>query len=136
LQDPYALPTVNPEVEKYSSAIEAVRNDLSMFANIRGGRIRASSVALKSRTKRMNEANIRVPTLMAMVPTLVVSAVGARWAATPSLLYDPANGDPSRSSAALWEGKLQLHPDTKPDHPAYTKWGAQVERRPSMSPGS
>jgi P-type Ca2+ transporter type 2C len=136
LPDPNALPTVDPGVEKYPSAIETVRDDLSMFANIRGGRIRASSVALKSRTKRMKEANIRLPTLMTMVPALVASSVGARWAATPSLLHDPANGDPSRSSAALWEGKLQLHPDTKSDHPAYAKWGAQVERRPSMSPGS
>ena len=34
--------------------------------------------------------------------------------------------DPSRSSAALWEGKLQLHPDTPKDDPAYKKWGAQL----------
>lgn len=136
LRDPNTLPTVDPEAEKYPPAIEALRDDLGLFANIRGGRVKASSIALKSRTKRMKEANIRLPTLMTMVPTLIASSVGARWAPNSSLLHDPANGDPSKSSAALWEGRLQLHPDTKSDHPAYAKWGAQVERRPSTSPGS
>lgn len=133
MRDPNQLPTITPEAEKYPSAVQSVRDDLSMFANIRGGRVRASSMALKSRSKRMKDANIRLPTLMTMVPALVASSVGARWAANPSLLHDPGNTDPSKSSAALWEGKLQLHPDTKPDHPAYTKWGAQVDRRPSMN---
>ena len=133
MRDPNQLPVTNPEVEKYPAAVQSVRDDLSMFANIRGGRVRASSMALKSRSKRMKDANIRLPTLMTMVPALVASSVGARWTANPSLLHDPGNTDPSKSSAALWEGKLQLHPDTKSDHPAFTKWGAQVDRRPSMN---
>jgi len=135
MRDPNHLPTVATEAEGYPSAIQIVRNELSTFANIRGGRIRASSIALKSRTRRLREANIRLPTLMTMVPALVASSVGAGWTPQPNRLHDPANGDPSRSSAALWEGKLHLHPDTKPEHPAYSKWGSQVERRPSMSPG-
>ncbi|KIM26857.1 hypothetical protein M408DRAFT_25117 [Serendipita vermifera MAFF 305830] len=132
MRDPNQLPTVDPDAEKYPSAVQSVRDDLSIFANIRGGRVRASSMALKSRNKRMKDANIRLPTLMTMVPALVASSVGARWTANPSQLHDPGNTDPSRSSTALWEGKLQLHPDTKRDHPAYTKWGAQVDQRPSM----
>jgi P-type Ca2+ transporter type 2C len=61
---------------------------------------------------------------MAMVPSLVASSVGAGWAPKTEGLSDPAQADPSRSSAALWEGKLQFHPDTKPDDPAFIRWGA------------
>lgn len=66
---------------------------------------------------------------MAMLPTIVASTVGAGWTPNPNQngsLSDPAGTDPSRSSAALWEGKLQLHPDTAKDDPAYKKWGAQL----------
>ncbi|KAG8829631.1 hypothetical protein FRC17_006267 [Serendipita sp. 399] len=129
MQDPNALPTQNPESDKYNSVIDSVRNDLGMFANIRGGRVRSSSMIFRSRQKKMEKANIRLPTLMTMVPTLVASSVGARWQPSPDGLHDPANGDPSKSSAALWEGKLQLHPDTTKDHPAFEKWGSQLEKK-------
>ncbi len=64
------------------------------------------------------------PSLMTMVPSLVASSIGAGWAPHPGSLSDPGNTDPSQSSAALWEGKVQLHPDTAKDDPAYKRWGA------------
>ena len=60
---------------------------------------------------------------MTMVPTLIASSVGAGWTPSRAGLSDPAQNDPSKSSAALWEGKIQLHPDTKHDDPAYRRWG-------------
>ena len=61
---------------------------------------------------------------MTMVPTIVASSIGAGWAPQFGSLSDPTSTDPSRSSAALWEGKVQLHPDTPKNDPAYKKWGA------------
>lgn len=129
LADPNKLPTVDPEAETYNHAIEDVRTHLSIFSNIRGGRLRSSSISLKSRRKKSKDPKATYANLMAMVPTIVASSVGAGWQPTSGPLHDPANGDPSKSSAALWEGKLQLHPDTQQDHPAFEKWGAQVEKK-------
>lgn len=44
------LPTESPEAEGWSGAISHVRDNLSTFANIRGGRVRASSFVARSRT--------------------------------------------------------------------------------------
>ncbi|KAG6370017.1 hypothetical protein JVT61DRAFT_12536 [Boletus reticuloceps] len=49
-----------------------------------------------------------------------------------TLSVDPAWFDPPRSSAALWEGRLQVHPDTKPHDPIFQKWGGQVHLRPRL----
>lgn len=56
-----------------------------------------------------------------MAPTLMAGAVATGHAYTGSL-SDPARSDPSKSSAALWEGKLQIHPDTPPDDPVYQRF--------------
>ena len=62
---------------------------------------------------------------MTMVPTLIASSIGAGWAPqSPSGLSHPASFDPSKSSAALWEGKIQIHPDTKADDPVLQRWGS------------
>jgi hypothetical protein len=39
-------------------------------------------------------------------------------------LSDPADFDPSRSSAALWENKVEVHPDTPRDDPVFRILGA------------
>ena len=65
---------------------------------------------------------------MTMVPTLVASSIGAGWAPARGGLSDPAHADPSRSSAALWEGKVQIHPDTAKDDVVYKKWGAFISQ--------
>ena len=54
---------------------------------------------------------------------LIASSVSVGWTPSRADLSDPAQNDPSKSSAALWEGRIQLHPDTKPDDPAYQRWG-------------
>jgi Ca2+-transporting ATPase len=59
---------------------------------------------------------------MTTVPTLVASSMGAGWAPSRTGLSDPSQNDPSQSSTALWEGELQLHPDTSPGDPAYRRW--------------
>jgi P-type Ca2+ transporter type 2C len=59
---------------------------------------------------------------MAMVPTLVAGTIVVRPKPNGKL-SDPADADPSRSSAALWEGRLQLHPDTPHDDPAFKRYG-------------
>ncbi|OAX36045.1 calcium-translocating P-type ATPase, partial [Rhizopogon vinicolor AM-OR11-026] len=119
------LPKVRSDVE-WNSAIELVRDNLATFANLRGGRLRSSSFVVKSRQARLHEdKRVPLPSLMTMVPTLIASSIGAGWAPqSRGTLSDPARYDPSKSSAALWEGKLQIHPDTKPDDAVYrTKWG-------------
>ena len=66
---------------------------------------------------------------MTMVPTLVATSIGAGWAPqSPTGLSNPASFDPSKSSAALWEGKIQIHPDTKPDDPVMNRWGPIAKR--------
>jgi len=124
LPNPQVLPTIRPDGE-WNSAITRVRDNLGIFSNVRGGRLRSSSFVVKSRSARLREEAERptLPSLMTMVPTLVASSIGAGWAPQPGSLSDPAHADPSKSSAALWEGKVQIHPDTKPDDPAYTQWG-------------
>jgi len=124
LHNPEVLPTTRPDGE-WNFAINRVRDNLGMFSNVRGGRVRSSSFVIKSRSARLQDGRPNLPSLMTMVPTLVASSIGAGWAPQPQRgsLSDPAHADPSISSAALWEGKIQFHPDTKPDDPAYRRWG-------------
>ncbi|KAJ8521107.1 hypothetical protein ONZ45_g2153 [Pleurotus djamor] len=120
------LPSTNPDSE-WNSAITMVRDNLSTFSNLRGGRVRSSSFVIKSRTARPNQntERIAVPSLLAMAPSLMASTIGAGWAPQKQTgsLSDPAASDPSKSSAALWEGKLQIHPDTDPSDPAIQRFG-------------
>ncbi len=63
--------------------------------------------------------------LLTMVPSLIIGSVGNPKYVQPDLQSDPANSDPSKSSAALWEGKLQIHPDTATDDPIYQRFGGR-----------
>ncbi|TRM65028.1 hypothetical protein BD626DRAFT_547303 [Schizophyllum amplum] len=129
------LPTTSPEAEedKWTGAVSLVRDNLGMFANIRGGRVRSSSFVVKSRSAKLNKDKhgddkpvppVTWSSMLTMAPTLMAGAVvaGQGWKQRGSL-SDPAGVDPSRSSAALWEGKIQLHPDTDPEDPAYKRFG-------------
>lgn len=62
LPDPSKLPTVNPQAlsERWDDAIELVRDNLATFANLRGGRVRASSFVGKSRQSKMDRAGIQL----------------------------------------------------------------------------
>ncbi|KAL1663042.1 hypothetical protein GGF50DRAFT_103433 [Schizophyllum commune] len=128
------LPTTSPEAEedKWAGAVSLVHDNLGAFANIRGGRVRSSSFVIKSRSAKLNKdkhGDAAVPpvtwsSMLTMAPTLMAGAVvaGQGWKQRGSL-SDPASTDPSRSSAALWEGKIQLHPDTDPEDPVYKRFG-------------
>ncbi|KAF8206554.1 hypothetical protein K438DRAFT_481244 [Mycena galopus ATCC 62051] len=126
LGHPDVLPTTSPNPDTVGwNAITRVRDNLGTFANVRGGRVRSSSFVIKSRTGRLSQEKERPLSLLAMAPTLMMGTIAASHAWTqPGSLSDPTNSDPSRSSAALWEHKLQLHPETDPGDPLYQRFGA------------
>ncbi|KAG8905804.1 hypothetical protein FRB99_008229 [Tulasnella sp. 403] len=127
MSDQPVLPDTSPEKEQqqWNTAIDTVRDNLRTFANIRGGRVRASSFVRKSRSARLQEAGIQLPSLLAMVPTLVMSSIGAGWQPQAGSMTDPCAHDPSKSSAALYAGgKIQMHPETAPEDPFYAKYGS------------
>ncbi|KAI6025427.1 WD40-repeat-containing domain protein [Pisolithus marmoratus] len=116
LPRPEELPTVKPDAAEWNSAIELVHDKLATFTNLCGGHARATQLDCK----------IGNPSIMTMVPTLIASSIGAgREPQARGSLSDPARYNPSRSSAALWEGKFQIHPDTKSDDPILLKWGGR-----------
>jgi Ca2+-transporting ATPase len=128
IRDPNTLPVVKTDSEKYNQAIDQVRDNLSTFANIRGGRSSSIVRARKRRSVRLHEAGVQIPNMLAMAPALLAAGIGAGWQPKQgSALHDPGNSDPSKSSADLWAGKLQLHPNTDHSDPAFKKWGRQIE---------
>ncbi|KAF8899916.1 Ca-transporting ATPase [Gymnopilus junonius] len=127
MKTPEVLPIVKPDAEGWSGAINLVRDNLSTFSNIRGGRLRSSSFVIKSRSARLSQDDhMRISSVLTMAPTLIIGAVAAGQAYLhQGSLSDPAHADPSKSSAALWEGKLQIHPDTSPDDPVYRQFAGK-----------
>ncbi|KAF7372104.1 Calcium-transporting ATPase [Mycena venus] len=121
---PDVLPTTSPNPDTVGwNAITRVRDNLGAFSNVRGGRVRSSSFVIKSRTARLSQEKERPVSLLAMAPTLMMGTIGASHAWTqPGSLSDPTHSDPSRSSAALWKGELQLHPGTDPRDPLYQRF--------------
>ncbi|KAG2017681.1 calcium-transporting ATPase [Coprinopsis cinerea AmutBmut pab1-1] len=117
---PEVLPTTAPGREGWGGAFSMVQDNLKTFANIRGARLRSSSFAMKSRNARPDQDPAPVTSIMTIAPTMIMAAAvaGATYKQSGSL-SDPAGTDPSKSSAALWEGKLQIHPDTPQDDPVY-----------------
>ncbi|KIK62401.1 hypothetical protein GYMLUDRAFT_164480 [Collybiopsis luxurians FD-317 M1] len=123
---PEVLPTSTVDREGWNGAITFVRDNLSTFSQIRGGRLRSSSFVVKSRSARLSrdQESLGISSLLTMAPTLIAGAVATHgYRQEGGTLSDPTSNDPSKSSAALWEGKLQLHPDTTPDDPAYKRFG-------------
>jgi Ca2+-transporting ATPase len=138
------LPDAEPG---FAFADGQMRDNLGTFAKLRGGRMRGSSFVRKSRSANPDPEGPRLvyvftrvilkecandhlfisrSGLLAIVPTLVISQVVA-----PNLhqqnsasLSDPAGFDPSRSSAALWENRFEVHPDTPRSDPVFRLLGA------------
>jgi len=144
LPKPEARPTLVPDAEPgFAFAVDQVRDNLGTFAKLRGGRMRGSSFVHKSRSAGpdlegphfvyvpfnqiiLKTAIIDCPLifrsgLLAMVPALVASHIVApNWQHRGGgSLSDPAGFDPSRSSAALWENKFEVHPETPRDDPVF-----------------
>ncbi|KAF6742415.1 Ca-transporting ATPase [Ephemerocybe angulata] len=106
---PEVLPTAAPsEREGWGGALALVQDNLPMFAGIRGARLQSSSFV-------NNNAGGETPiaSIMKITPTMVG-------------LTDPAHHDPSKSSYVLWEGKLQIHPETPHDDPVYKKYSGKT----------
>lgn len=97
-------------------AIGQVAKKLSAYSQIRGGRLRASSLVLKK--KGAQDETMQAQSLMTMVPTMISASVGSGW--------KPSNGGSSEAVPLLSvasardlykQGKLQLHPETPQDDP-------------------
>ena len=69
---------------------------------------------------------------MTMVPTPVASSVSAGWTRSRFGLSDPAQNNPSRSSAALWKGRSNST-WTRNLTTLLTNGGPQVARKPLMT---
>ncbi|KAM0750630.1 putative calcium-transporting ATPase [Meredithblackwellia eburnea MCA 4105] len=129
--DPNApLPTANPAAEEkqWGEGIAKVIDNLNTFGQIRGGRLRSSSIVGKSRSKQMEKHDIHPSALMTMVPSLIAGSIGAGWKPTPATgsLLDPASADPSKSSVQLFSGGVQVHPDTPESDPLAQRFNASV----------
>ena len=136
MQDPNALPVVTPDTDKYNQAIDQVRDNLSTFANIRGGRSSSIVRVRKRRSTHLHETGVQIPNVLAMAPALLAAGIGAGWQPKQgAALHDPGNSDPSKSSADLWAGKPQLHPKTDHSDPAFKKWGRQIKNIRPRGPG-
>jgi Ca2+-transporting ATPase len=101
-------------------AIEKLRHSISVFARVRGGRMRASSLVAKSMGKRPRRAPNTAVGALAVAPSMLVAVIGAPrepQRGAGANLADPAGVDPSKSSAALWENHFELHPETPRDDP-------------------
>ncbi|KAK4701418.1 P-type Ca2+ transporter type 2C, partial [Phenoliferia sp. Uapishka_3] len=125
--DPNApLPTSSPSAEErqWGEGIGKVIDNLNTFSQIRGGRLRSSSMVLKSRTKQMEQHDIHPSALMAMIPSLVAGSIGAGWRPTAGTLSDPAGSDPSKSSVQLFSGHTVVHPDTDATDPLSVRFNA------------
>lgn len=136
--DPNQLPVVKPDPEDeddvkdafvYNPALEKVKDNLSIYARFRGGRLKSSAMVARARRSALRKADIQLPSLLTMVPTLVGGAVGAggNWVSStqthPSALANPTAYEASQSTTELYAGRVQLHPDTDPNDPMYAKFG-------------
>jgi len=112
---------------EYNPALSKIKDNLNTFANIRGGRINASAIVSRSRTAKLRKADIQLPSILTMVPTLIAGtiAAGPNWAQPvfPREAFGNPAQDPSRSTAELFSGKVQMHPDTDPNDPLIKKYG-------------
>ncbi|KAJ7792541.1 Ca-transporting ATPase [Mycena olivaceomarginata] len=127
------LPRASPNSDTVEwNAVTRVQHNLDTFINVRGGRVRSSSVVTQNRTARPSQEQAR-PALSPLTP--IISTVTASLPRTQlGSLSDPAHSDPSRSSTALWEGKLQLHSGTDPQDPVYQRFGENISLQPDRDP--
>lgn len=81
------LPSVQPDAEAWSGASALVRDNLGMFANIRGGRMRSSSIVLKSRLMRRHSHDIPKP-LKAYVLSYLVTVIYVLTTVMEKFVFD------------------------------------------------
>ncbi|WFD07628.1 P-type Ca(2+) transporter [Malassezia vespertilionis] len=136
MPDPNALPVESPEAqtmklspEYYNDwnepAVGRLAEKLGAFSRIRGGRLRASNLVMKSSKRRMREKNVHPQDLLAIVPAMIGASVGGGWkhfnadqTNTQGRDGGTANQGPQLSARTLYkEGKLRFHPNTLNDTP-------------------
>ncbi|KAH7105050.1 calcium-translocating P-type ATPase [Auriculariales sp. MPI-PUGE-AT-0066] len=100
MRDPNELPSPT-----WNPALDMVHEKLTVFQQIRGNRLRRAS----KRAKLLEKNDIQPTSLLAMVPTVIATSVGAGWAPRPSL-SPSSDFDPSNSSATLSDDKSQKSP--------------------------
>ncbi|KZT01381.1 calcium-translocating P-type ATPase [Laetiporus sulphureus 93-53] len=124
LPNPEVLPTKRPEGD-WNAAYEIVRDNLSTFAQVRGGRMRASSYVGKSRKARPPpEAQLTMPSIMTMVPTFIASSVGAGW--TPPMRTSLSDSPQRRSRRSIFfAGRSHNHSGSLADTPAIQRLGSR-----------
>jgi len=110
------LPTENPNPGEWAANVAIVNDNLQTYSRLRGGRLRASSFVTKSRTAQTQ--NLPVTQLLAMGPTMMMGTFIKPEA------YKDSGGDPSTLPNPLWAGKVQFHPDTPHDNPAYQRFAS------------
>jgi len=129
--DPNALPRISPSADynnyQYAEPVYQTRSNLDLFRTIRSeSRLRASPMVLKSRRRKMRDANLQYPTLLTMAPSLLLGAVaaGQNWLAPleKEKLGDPAAQNPSKSTEKLAAGKMAFHPDSDKSDALYQKY--------------
>lgn len=100
-------------------AIGQIAKQIGSFSRIRGGRLRASNLVLKSNAKLMRENDVHPQEIMAMVPALIGTSVGGMWKLSKQGSY--GNMDQSQAQVSIKtlyrQGKIVFHPNTPSDHP-------------------
>lgn len=123
--DPNALPLFSPSRTEASDslsnwnepAIGQIAKQIGAFSRIRGGRLRASSLVLKSNAKLMRENDIHPREIMAMVPAFIGTSVGGMWKMETRETSQQQQQIKRPAAVLFKEGKIHFHPDTPPDHP-------------------
>lgn len=118
---PLPFQTATSEDLHWNEGIEKVIDNLNTFNKIRGGRIRSSSIVLQSRSKQMEKHNVHTVGLMAMVPSLVLGAIGGGFKPQDGTLHDPSATDPSKSSTQLYAGRPLVNSNDVSIFPTYIK---------------
>ena len=133
MPDPDVLPVTAPDAndgdEKNNTyanwnepAIGRLVEQLGAYSRIRGGRLRASNLVLKSNARLMREHDIHPKDLMAIVPGFIGASIGSTWRPLSSEApqgYENSGRSEQRTSAwqLFSQGKMQFHPDTPQDNP-------------------
>ncbi|KIK55333.1 hypothetical protein GYMLUDRAFT_248753 [Collybiopsis luxurians FD-317 M1] len=99
---PEVLPTSTVDREGWNGAITFVRDNLSTFSQIRGGRLRSSSFVVRSRSAKLSRDQELPRIFSPIAPTLIVGAVATHgYRQEGGTLSDPTSNDPSKSSSFM-----------------------------------
>ncbi|KAK0522645.1 plasma membrane calcium [Tilletia horrida] len=91
MNDPNALPTISPEAaeealkdpdSEAAKALQLANNRLVAYSRIRGGRVRAHTLSLTTRSKK-KDPDATPQSIMALVPALIASAVSMAGSQEP-----------------------------------------------------